>query len=63
MDNDYLENDDVENVVLKREAAAEFFQRDRRGLHHECYHECCSWEEVREVYEYNVPAAVRKIWS
>ena len=61
MDNDYLDNDDVEDVVLRREAAAEFFQRARRGLNHECYAECCNWEEVREHYEHDIPAAVRLI--
>ncbi|CAB3999073.1 ---NA--- [Paramuricea clavata] len=41
----------MEDVMLKREAATEFFQRDRRGsLDHECYIECCSWEEVCENY-------------
>ena len=44
--------------MLKREAATEFFQRDRRDLNHECYGECCNWEEVREHYEHDIPAAV-----
>ncbi|CAB3998486.1 coagulation factor VIII-like [Paramuricea clavata] len=56
------DTDDVmEDVMLKRKAAMDFFQRDRRGLHHECYDECCSWEEVREHYEHDIPAAI-KYW-
>ena len=51
----------MKDVMLKREAATEFFQRDRRDLNHECYAECCSWEEVREHYEHDIPAAVRLI--
>ncbi|CAB4039580.1 Hypothetical predicted protein, partial [Paramuricea clavata] len=47
----------MEDVMLKREAATEFFQRDRRDLNHECYSECCNWEEVREHYEHDIPAA------
>ena len=44
--------------MLKREAATEFLKRHRRGLNHECYGECCDWEEVREHYEHDIPAAV-----
>ena len=54
----------MDDIMLKREAATEFFERDRRGLYHECYRECCSWEEVREYYKYDRKAAVRtsKLW-
>ena len=48
----------MEDVMLKREEATEFFQRDRRSLHHECYVECCTWEEVREYYPHNADAVV-----
>ncbi|CAB4026984.1 ---NA---, partial [Paramuricea clavata] len=34
-----------------------FLQRYRRDLNHECYSECCNWEEVREHYEHDIPAA------
>lgn len=47
--------------MLKREEASEFFERDRRGLNHECYSECCTWEEVREHYEHDIAAAVRSV--
>lgn len=47
------------DVMLKREAATKFFERDRRDLNHECYSECCNWEEVREHYEHDLAAAVR----
>ena len=49
----------MEDVMLKREAATEFLQRDRRSLYHECYIECCTWEEVREYYENDRKTAVR----
>jgi hypothetical protein len=48
----------MEDVMLKREAATEFLKRKRRGLNHECYAECCDWEEVIEHYEHDIPAAV-----
>ena len=47
------------NIIAKREEAKNFFQRDRRGLYHECYAECCTWEEVREHYEFDIERAVR----
>lgn len=47
------------NVFAKREEAKNFFQRDRRTLHHECYVECCTFEEVREHYEFDIERAVR----
>ena len=47
------------NVIAKREEAKNFFQRDRRGLYHECYAECCNFEEVREHYEFDIESAVR----
>ena len=54
------DTDDVmDDVMLKREAAAKFFERDQRDLNHECYSECCNWEEVREHYEHDIDAAVR----
>ncbi|XP_028394991.1 uncharacterized protein LOC114519120 [Dendronephthya gigantea] len=53
------ENEITDDIMLKREAAAEFFERFRRGLNHECYAECCSWEEVREHYEHDMRAAER----
>ncbi|CAB3999071.1 Hypothetical predicted protein [Paramuricea clavata] len=40
----------MEDIMLKREAATEFLQSDGRSLYHECYVECCTWEEVREYY-------------
>ena len=49
----------MDDVMLKREAATKFFERDRRDLNHECYSECCNWEEVREHYEHDTDAAVR----
>ena len=49
----------MDDVMLKREAATKFFERDRRDLNHECYSECCNWEEVREHYEHDLLAAVR----
>jgi hypothetical protein len=49
----------MEDVMLKREAATEFFQRDRRNLRHECYTECCEWEEVRENFGNDRKRAVR----
>ena len=48
----------MEDVMMKRKEATEFFQRDRRDLNHECYSECCTWEEVREHYEHDIAAAV-----
>ncbi|XP_028394767.1 uncharacterized protein LOC114518931 [Dendronephthya gigantea] len=51
------ENDIMDDIMLKREEAADFFERDRRGLSHECYAECCSWEEVREHYDHDMRAA------
>ena len=51
--------DDIMNVMVKREEAKNFFQRDRRDLNHECYTECCRFEEVREHYEFDVTRAVR----
>lgn len=51
--------DDFMDVMVKREEAKDFLQRDRRDLNHECYAECCRWEEVREHYEFDIPAAVR----
>ena len=49
----------MDDVMLKREAATKFFERDQRDLNHECYSECCNWEEVREHYEHDIDAAVR----
>jgi hypothetical protein len=49
----------MEDIMLKHENAKEFFLRDRRDLNHECYAECCNWEEVREHYEHDLVAAVR----
>jgi hypothetical protein len=55
-----MDDDVMEDVMLKREAATEFLQpRDRRSLYEECYKECCSWEEVREHYEKDRTTAVR----
>ncbi|CAB4026983.1 Hypothetical predicted protein [Paramuricea clavata] len=49
-------HDVMEDIILKREAATEFYQRQRdrrslKALHHECYSECCTWEEVREYFK------------
>ena len=53
------DTDDVmDDIMLKREKATNFLQRDRRDLNHECYSECCNWEEVREHYEHDIAAAV-----
>lgn len=50
----------MDGIMLKEEDAKNF-QITRRDLNHECYKECCSWEEVREHYEHDISAAVRKI--
>ena len=50
--NDDMPDGVMEDVMLKRKAATEFFQRVRRtNLDLECYVECCVWEEVRERYD------------
>ena len=51
----------MDDVMLKREAATEFYDREPRNLYHECYAECCRWEEVRESYKHNIAEGVRLI--
>ena len=53
----------MDDIMLKREAATEFFERDRRDLYEECYRECCSWVEVRKYYKDNREAVrTSKLW-
>ena len=52
----------MDKIMLKQEDAKNF-KITRRGLLHECYVECCSWEEVREGHRHDLPAAVRKKFS
>ena len=50
---DRLHNNDVYGVTLKHEDAENFYRtglQKRTTVHEECYVECCSWEEVDEVY-------------
>ncbi|XP_028409226.1 uncharacterized protein LOC114531808 [Dendronephthya gigantea] len=54
--------DMMDDILLKREDASKFFERNRRGLNHECYAECCNWEEVREHYEHDI-AAAQNYWN
>ncbi|XP_028390779.1 uncharacterized protein LOC114515680 [Dendronephthya gigantea] len=49
--------DTVMDGIMLNQEDAKSFKTVRRGLNHECYHECCSWEEVREHYEHDIPAA------
>ena len=48
---------------MDSQKATEFGPRlyPRTTLQHECYDECCSYEEVREVYPQNLAEAVRSV--
>jgi uncharacterized protein YlaN (UPF0358 family) len=56
-----LDNNNAANIMMKREEASKFLKRVRRDLNNECYGKCCTWEEVREHYEFDIAAAVRFI--
>ena len=57
--NDGVMENVMNDVMLKREEATTFYERDRRSIDHECYEECCKWEEVRESFKHNLDLGVR----
>ncbi|XP_028394769.1 uncharacterized protein LOC114518932 [Dendronephthya gigantea] len=56
------ENEVMDDILLKQEAASEFFKRGRRSVYEECYSECCRYEEVCENFKSNKKAAM-KYWT